>query len=216
MKKLIDFLKSQPLLLTILTLLVFFTVILVISALSIKHTVEVEICVAPASATVVVDGKTYENGTYEITAGELSVHIEKSGFVSKDFTFNTTTNQKLYTYLLQEDGTYSWYESHESDALLLTKIGDYETGITASLYAENYSITSVLPIIYASYDAEYNYTEFRIDGGSFSGCDTNFCLKVTDVTGGNLDLAKSKITAAGYNPDDYQILYEYTPITPLE
>lgn len=86
----------------------------------------------------------------------------------------------------------------------------------AKTYSEAHPIIAKLPIIYAHYDANYNYTEFRIDGGEFSGCKTNFCLKVTDTTGGNYDAALEKIREAGFNPDDFQILYEYTPIVPLD
>lgn len=85
----------------------------------------------------------------------------------------------------------------------------------AKTYSEAHPIMAGLPIIYAHYDANYNYTEFRIDGGEFSGCKTNFCLKITDTTGGNYDAALEKIRESGFNPEDFQILYEYTPIKEL-
>ena len=95
-------------------------------------------------------------------------------------------------------------------------IGDYEAEQNSKDYNSRYPIISILPIVYAEYDDEYDYTEYRIDGGSFSDCDRDFCLKITDVTGGNMDHAKAKIRNAGFNPDDFQILYEYRPIAPLE
>ena len=121
----------------------------------------------------------------------------------------------MYTYLRQTDGSFSWYQNHPDDGLLLTQIGDYLADQETSSYAKKYPIMEALPIIYANYDKNYNYTEFRIDGGKFDGCNSDFCIKITDSTGGNLDLAKSKIKDAGFNPDDFQILYEYKPIQAL-
>ena len=199
-----------------------FTVLLALAAviltLIFKPAAEkpVEILVAPASATITIDGKPYQNGTYNLKAGTINVHIEKPDFITQDFAFDTTKSDKLYTYLLQTDGTFSWYETHETDDLLLSTIGDYQALKTADTYTASHPAIQNLPIIYADYDEQYNYTEFRIDGGKFDGCSSDFCLKVTDTTGSNLDLAKSLLTEKGINPANYEILYEYKPITLLD
>ena len=213
MDKIINNIKKYPFIFIGISLLIFFTVILVITALNMRATVEIELLVAPTSATTTIDGKYYQNGTFKIEPGEHHVHIEKEGFVAQDFSFNTLNTTKIYTYLKQADNSYSWYQNHPEDALVLTQIGDYQADKEASAYSARHAIVKALPIVYANYGD--NYTEFRIDGGSFDGCDSDFCLKVTDTTGGNLDFAKSKIKEAGYNPDDYQIIYEYKPIQPL-
>ena len=54
-----------------------------------------------------------------------------------------------------------------------------------------------------------------IDGGMFDGCEGTFCLKITDTTGGNYERAIQMIKEKGFNPDDYEIIYENKPITPL-
>ena len=207
--------KKYPLIVAGLIFLIFFTIILVISAFNIHDTVEVEILVAPASATVKIDDKNYDNGTFRIPVGEHSVYIEKEGFISQEFTINTMTTNKIYAYLKQSDDSLSWYYDHESDALLLTKIGDFLSDQEAKKFNALHSIIEHLPIVYANYDDQYNYTEYRIDGGQFKGCETSFCLKVTDTTGNNLEAAKQKIKDLGFNPDNFQILYEYTPIKEL-
>ena len=74
--------KKYPLVVAGLVFLIFFTIILVISAFNIHDTAEVEILVAPASATVKIDDKVYDNGTFRIPVGEHSVYIEKEGFIS--------------------------------------------------------------------------------------------------------------------------------------
>ena len=215
MKKLFNIIKKYPLIFVGLSLLIFFTIILVVAALNLRANVEIELLVAPSSATTTIDGKKYQNGKFNIEPGEHRVHIEKEGFITQDFSFNTMSTTKIYTYLHQTDGSFSWYQNHSEDSLLLTKVGDYLSDQEATTYSKKYPIMEALPFVYANYDKDYNYTEFRIDGGEFDGCNTNFCLKITDTTGGNLNLAKSKIKDAGFNPDDYQIIYEYKPIQAL-
>ncbi len=209
--------KSHPISFTILAIMIFITTILVVTALNLRDTAEVEIRIAPASATITIDGKQYQNGSYKLPKGDLSVHIEKDGFIPQDLIVNNSDGAtKIYSYLLQQDGTTSWYDTHESDAILLNTIGDYLANITAEKYNEQYPIMTVLPIIYANYDEQYNYTEYRIDGGKFLECQNEFCLKITDTTGDNQTDALEQIRSAGYNPDDYEIIYEFTPIQPLE
>ncbi len=210
-----NLIKKYPILLVSLFTLALITIALLITALNLKDTSEIEIRVAPASATILIDGKQYQNGSYRIPSGTHQVKIEKSGFNTKEFSFNTASNNKLFTFLLESNGGYNWYLNHQEDAQLLTSIGDYEATLESEKYYNKYKISSVLPIIYANYDTDYNYTEFRIDGGSFTGCETNFCIKITDTTGGNYELALQKIRETGMSPDDYQILYEYIPIQPL-
>lgn len=207
-----DFIKKYPIPVIGLITLTFVTVILFITAISMKDTTEIEIRVAPISATVSIDGKTYQNGTFRIPSGIHNVKIEKSGFQTKEFTFDTNVSDKLYSYLVENDGSYNWYLNHNEDSILLTSIGDYESKIASGNYTKNYPIIQILPIIYANYDKEYNYTEYRIDGGSFDDCKTDFCIKITDTTGGNYDAAIEKIRETGFNPNNYQILYEYKPI----
>lgn len=210
-----NFYKTHPFISIGLITLVIITAALFIAALSLKDTTEIEIKVAPASATILIDDKKYENGTFRIPSGAHTVKIEKEGFISKEFSFDTNTTTKVYSYLVGPNDDYSWYLSHNEDALILTSIGDYEAKLQSTKFQTDYPISVVLPIIYAHYDEAYNYTEYRIDGGTFTNCKSDFCIKITDTTGGNYEAAIQKIKDTGFNPDDYQILYEYTPIEAL-
>ena len=207
--------KSTPIRLTLLLTAVIAIFSIVLTVVFHSTTREVEILVAPTSATVTINGKSYENGKHRLPSGEVSVHIEKPNFISQDFTFNTNKNDKLYAYLLQTDGTFSWYESHQEDDIIMSAIGSREATKEAATYSDKYPVASQLPIIFAEYDDKYNYTEFRIDGGKFENCSSDFCLKVTDTTGGNFDIAKELLEEKGINPEDYEILYEYAPIIHL-
>lgn len=207
--------KSKPFILITLPLLIFIAIIIIIATINMGQTKEIEILITPASATIKIDGKNYQNGTYKFKEGEHQVHLEKENFTSKDFTFNTSNTDKIYEYLEQTDGTYSWYLNHEEDALLLTQIGSFNASVRALEFTKSHNAISKLPLVYANYDEHYNYTEYRVDGGKFSECVSDFCLKITDTTGGNLDAAKQKLKEQGINPDNYEIVYSYTPITPL-
>ena len=199
----------------IIVSLIFIAAVLIFTILNITATAEVEILVAPSSATILINGKSYKNGIYNLPKGNLSVKITKDGFTSKEYTFNSAASGKLYDYLTQSDGSYNWYLEHDDDAMTLTKIGDTEASVLSNSYNAKHPIIEHLPIIVAFYDDNDNYTEYRIDGGSFLECNTDFCLKITDTTGGNLEPAKNNLVSLGFSPDDYQIIYEYSPITPL-
>ena len=183
-----------------------------------KRTAKLDILVAPLSAEILVDGEKYENGVYEFEPGEVRVMISKEGFIAKEMNVELKANEtvKLYTYLMPVDGSLDWYLNHEEDQMILNSIGDAKANEDSKIYKMDNPIVEVLPIIYANYDENWNYTEFRVDGGEFDECDEDFCLKITDTTGGNYDFALSLVREKGFEPSDYEIIYEYKPIVPLE
>lgn len=189
---------------------------LIVMAVQYNQTTEIELLVVPTSATTTIDGKEYKNGTYRLSKGEHTIKITKEDFTPKEFTFNTNDTSKVYAYLEQSDGSMSWYLNHEDDALLLSQIGSYEAGIEETKYAEENPIITKFPIVYANYDENLNYTEYRIDAGSFAKCKSDFCIKITDTTGNNFDAAKNLLKENDINPENYEIIYEYTPITELD
>ena len=215
--KILNFFQThRPLTFAILIVLI----ILVASGLffATRKSATLEILVAPTSARIVINDKDYQNGTYKFEPGNMVATISKAGFTTKTVNFVLNEHQvtKLYVYLLEEGGGYDWYLEHAEDAKILSKIGDTEADYKSEQYRKKYPVSTVLPIVYANYDKEWNYTEYRIDGGQFDGCKTDFCIKITDVTGGNYENAIEQIENKGYSLDDYQILYEQKPITPLK
>ena len=183
-----------------------------------KRTAKLDILVAPLSAEILVDGEKYENGVHEFEPGEVRVMISKEGFIAKEMNVELKANEtvKLYTYLMPVDGSLDWYLNHEEDQMILNSIGDAKANEDSKIYTIDNPIVEVLPIIYANYDEDWNYTEFRVDGGEFDECDEDFCLKITDTTGGNYDFALSLVREKGFELSDYEIIYEYKPIVPLE
>ena len=183
-----------------------------------NHLATLDILVAPASSDIIIDGKTYHHGAHKLEPGIYHIEVKKPDFTTKTFTVTLSSGKTtdLHTYLLQSDGSFSWYLDHQDDSILLTQIGDEEANKLMSESEQKYPILSDLPIIIDQYDAQYNYTNYRIDGGNLESCTHDFCLIITDTTGGNEEKAKNEIKNRGYSLDDYEIIYHYEPIAPLE
>ena len=192
--------------------------VLVAVIINAKYSATLDILVAPSMAKVKVNGKEYKNGTYRMEPGELTAEIVMEGFESKTIPVNLVAGNttKLYTYLLPADGSYEWYLEHPEEQMLLNTIGDARAAEEGRVYAAANPIVEVLPIVVAKYDEKWNYTEYRVDGGDFDECEKEFCLRITDTTGGNYEAALASIREKGFKPEDYEIIYQYKPIVPLD
>lgn len=80
------------------------------------------------------------------------------------------------------------------------KVEDYEAA---------HPIIRDLPINYAKYDpSRKKYVSYKIEGGLFDGCKTDFCLKVIDYSGDGTAPALEKLREYGYNLDNFEIIHE--------
>lgn len=199
----------------VITILAFSLVMIIIDS---RKSATLDILVAPSSATIKINDQKYENGTYRFEPTTLSYEISKEGFSTKSGTLELKDGEtvKLYMYLIPENGSLDWYLKHEDDQMILNSIGDAEAHRDSTAYLLANPVIQALPIIYANYDENWDYTEFRVDGGTFENCTKDFCLKITDTTGGNYENAVKKIREAGFDPQNYEIIYEYKPIVELE
>lgn len=185
-----------------------------------KRTASLEITIAPSFAQVEIDHKTYRtNGVERLKPGHYTAHISADGFTSQDVELELIGGKtsQLMLYLFPSDGSMDWYREHSSEMMILNTIGDAQAAANAQNYHDLYPISKDLPIIVVEVDpTTYAWTEYRIDGGTFAECkNQDFCLKITDSTGGNESAAYAKIREKGYNPNDYEIIYEYVPVEPL-
>ena len=146
-------------------------VILIVSIYYLRRSATLDILVAPTSATITIDGQTYTNGTYKIEPTSTSATITAEGFTSQEVSLNiiggeTTT---LYLYLIPTDGDMNWYLDHPDDMMIVTQIGDLQALATSDAYHTEHPISQVLPIVVVEVNpTTYDWTEFRIDGGSYS------------------------------------------------
>ncbi len=96
----------------------------------------------------------------------------------------------------------------ETTLYLISIINEYEGQQQLKKIREKYPVMESLPMVYEKYFNSYTeYVYFRIDGGEYEDCKEDYCLKITDFSGGNHDRALQLMRDKGYNPDDYEILY---------
>lgn len=188
---------------------------------SLRYSGVIDILIAPSFATVTIDDKTYpSSGIQKLLPGTYTATISAEDFTTKTITFTVTSDEPavLYEYLVPSNGSMDWYVQHPSEDMILTTIGNYNSNKAADDYYIKYPISTVLPIVVVEVNPEtYDWTEYRIDGSTdFEQCKTDYCVKITDTTGGNYENALKKIRENGFNPDDYEIIYDYVPIEPLE
>lgn len=183
---------------------------------NIQMNATLDLLVAPVSAEVKINGRTYNNGKHKFDPGTINVEITKEGFRAQNYTIDLPSNKttKLYTYLVQNDGSLDWYINHQEDQMIMTMIGDAKADEEGKKYTEEFPAIQGLPIIYVDY-LSGPYTDFRVDGGKFPGCKKDFCIKITDTAGNGYEKALNMIRERGYDPDNYEVIYEYMPVEPL-
>ncbi len=185
-----------------------------------QKTATLHTIIAPSFAKMNIDGKTYPiNKDIRFKPGEYTVTIIANDFETQERKLNLQEHQTttLALYLNPEEGDpFNWYETHDEEYSYYLSAANYLANESAANYAAKYPIVTAIPFTVVEVDpVTYDWTEYSVTGGNFDGCKTDFCVKITDTTGGNREKALQKIREKGFNPDDYQILYEYTPIEPL-
>lgn len=213
-----NFLLSIKIAIVAFVVFVFFAIGMYIYSL--RFTAELNITVAPTFAKVEIAGRKFSAlGTAKVEPGKTVAKITAKGFQPQEIALNISEDgeNNLYAYLLPENGAgLAWYAENDKEGERLTIVSDAQARIEAAAYLARYPITAILPLqVVEETDDKYVWRTYRIDSGKFTGCQGDFCVKITDETGGNRENALQKIRDAGYNPDDYEIIYQYTPAQPL-
>lgn len=184
--------------------LILLVTIVVLGVLKFTKTAVIDVLVAPATAVVEIDGRSYGTGAYRMYPGEVKATISAEGFEPKTVTLELKSGEttKIYDYLEPvADNTY-FYAKNTADAEIMARVGGEEADKTVKIL----SIRDILPIIdfqYAGLDADS--IEIVIDQDSV--CDATFCLMVTGDTSAGHSKTLEMIREKGYNPEDYKIRY---------
>ena len=202
----------------VLILLNILAVIIVVGMIVYNNlkTATVDIQVAPSEAVIELNGHAYANfASHDILPGNYHVTISMEGMQTKEFDLVLENDgfAKIKTYLLDENGGFGYYITHPDDEPLLAEIAnDQASKEFVEKYNKAMSIIEQLPLLYDDYTADFSeYIKYEIDLDERDDCAKILCLKVIDSTGGNEQVAMSKIVEMGYNVDDYDIEYEYVP-----
>ena len=127
-------------------------------------------------------------------------------------TETATENQTDATQNIQDDATTAEVKTGDTGT---TEPYAYLAQAAERKFLEEYPIMNIIPINYAKYSDDFSeYREFSVDSRVLPE-DGTFVLIITDRTGDNEQFAKDYIRSQGYNPDDYEFIYNYTPINNL-
>ena len=170
----------------------------------------IDIKVAPAEARIELNGSVYDNfESYDMAPGKYHVKISMDGMRTREFDFDLEKDgfQRVWAYLVDENGSFDYYLSHPDDISILEQVANDEK---AEAFLEKYhaidSISEKLPLEYYDRSDPVNPIGIYIDRDEeFCGIKYN-CLAVF----GDLrfrDIAYDVIMDAGFNPDDYEIIF---------
>ena len=183
--------------------------------------------VVPINATISVNGDThYANGQYNIAPGQYKISISHEGLKTKTLSVNIEAHDyaTVTIYLADDDNSFNFYklkDNYESYKKLKT-IASAENNITTdkdtsaqkfiSDYERIISILKTLPLkgyVYTEPSANMSTGGFAIENGqNKKECRQSACLLVRYYGKDYENAVIEKIKEAGYNPSDYQIVYE--------
>lgn len=192
-----------------------------------SKTATIDIRVVPSDATIKINGQTYQNYvSHNLIPGKYTAEISMDGMKSKTVELDLAKDDfyKLYTYLLDADGTFAYYETHPSEVDGLEQLGlnDETLNKFVERYNRIYSIVDALPLqlynrtddpattwgVYVDqYGTSYSDDLENSEDNLASKCQTIVCLEAS-VSNIDNSIVYDLIREAGYNPDDYQITFE--------
>ena len=217
----------------VVTFLVFDVIVLltiiIFAILNSNNSSTISFKIAPVDANIIINGNTYDNGTFSFRPGEYEIKVSHEGFPDKTLNINLESGHSLtVAAFLKADDSFTFYEKKENydSYLMLADIASKEKNLTfdQDISAESFieafnkslSLFDELPIIDQTptaygldYGVKYQYDTLMIeDGRGLAECSKTLCLHITDTSGEKKDYALSMINKFGYNADDYEIIYE--------
>lgn len=200
------------------SVLVFVDIVVILVAVLVivvhdSRSATIDILVAPSEAIITLNDKKYENfGTYNVMPGDYHVEIFMEGMQSKEYDLSLVDGEytRIWDYLVGTDGEFSYYEEHPDEVVYLADVADEKAKLFVAEFEKMRGIKDVLPLTFSNtYDQ--NATEvisISVDWGEGDECEEKpYCLIVYDYTGKNTAKALSMIREAGYNPDDYELVF---------
>ena len=173
-----------------------------------------DIAVAPSTATIELDGTRINAGVNEITPGEHHLKFSAPDFESKEINIiiEKHKDQSVVEYLKNTtEGMQYFFKSREDIAVLRSyqqkNTNDQEVTDFLNKYDSLIKITEKLPIV-TNFREGANIVSGEItDGTNNPKCDYAFCLQVDQPKSYEWRIRES-MQLAGYNYDDYEIIYE--------
>ena len=209
----------------IIDVVILFVIIGVIIWDSTKNTT-INFNVTPVDAKIQIDGQgEYSNGSYQIHPGHHTITINHDGFAAKSFTMDLQSDYDTTLVTFLSNGTdFSFYTIKDNFSSFqklvdiaskgnnITTDQDYSAESFISDFQHKLSISKVLPIkgyVHGALGVSASTAGFAIrEGGNNSECEKIACLLVNYYGKGYEEEVMKKIKETGYDPADYQIVYE--------
>lgn len=183
--------------------------------------------IVPVDATILVDGKKYQNNSYSFSPGPHKVEISHPDLDTKTFDINLEPehNFTLTTFLKKGDD-FSFYliKDNLSAFLDLENIASAESNFTynhdtsaESFISKTRSALDLynneLPIEYQEYKKnEDNESSVVVDvtikQNNAQECQTFLCIKAFILGAADEAFVNTLLTNAGFNLEDYEIYYK--------
>ena len=161
---------------------------------------------APASASFIIDGKTYQGDSkIKLKPGNYTIKISNANFQETTRDLELKNNQVTYLYeALEPDSEHQeYYKSHPEDESRVQHIADFKADLERKNYTDSDPIFEVTP--YSSYQAGFSIAAEK------QPQTTKVKLKITLFTCSNQQIEELKTAAYKYltdnklNPNNYDI-----------
>ena len=174
--------------------------------------------VAPVDAKIVIDGKEYANGVYELPAGEYSAEISKDGFEKKNANIkvNGGTTTVYYDYILNKKEGPDYFKRNATDIAILSHVNNEEVEAFVNTYNQQKAVLDKLPlkkmVNMNAGNARINAADVVVaDGTNESSCEMAYCLLVRS-DGNNINAikkaAKEMLSEKGFDLNNYEVVYD--------
>lgn len=167
-----------------------------------KGIVQINVVVAPEDSTFSVDGKNTRPGKISLTAGKHKLSATHQYFESVNQDLDTKTIDTSKTIFLsplpKSDQAKQWLLDHPTAQQEREAAGGSKSTQAQNELTTNSPLIRVLP--YEGYD-------FNIDYGASKLHPNKLAIYITRLDDVGKTHALNWITAMGYNPADYEIIY---------
>ena len=161
---------------------------------------------APASASFIIDGKTYQgDAKIKLKPGNYTIQISSPNFKEVTQDLELKNNQVTYLYeALEPDSDHQdFYKSHPEDESRVQHIADFKADLERKSYTDSDPVFKVTP--YSSYQAGFSIAAEK------QPQTTKIKLKITLFTCSDQQIEELKTAAYKYltdnklNPNNYDI-----------
>ena len=193
-------LKNNWLIIGIVFVVIILIAITGITINALVNNATINIQVAPASATITMNGHSVSSGKIKVKPGAYTISASKDGFESQTTSIEIKENQTIDVLLGLEpnsEETKNWYQEHDSDRLLFEGIAGNIFDNETSTMLQKYPIIEFLPYSGTTFDINYGPCEEK-----------EFCIMINAVIPAGFDDAVNYIREHTSEPGKYY--YQYT------